>query len=795
MNYIKTALRVHTRNKWFTLINLVGLSLGIVCSTIIFLYVNFHLSTDSFHDSAERIYRLVLDIHTPNGTIEHERGSAIPMVEALRDEYSQIEKTSFCMKFYSTPTISVTSLGKVNKFKEHNVAYADNTFIEVFEHQFISGDKGTALIKPQSVVLSENQAAKFFGSVNVVGNSLTINNKVDLIVTGVVANPTVNSDLKFDMLISLPTLKILNPNYQDQNFTWIGSNNWLFIKLRDRTSAMDVNKHLPTFREKYLGKNFRHWHFHLQALNEMHFDSQYGGVVKKMILWILAGVGIALLCIVCINYINLSIALSYYRAKEIGIRKCLGSMRSQLFFQFLWETGIVVSLAVGIALTASYQVLPLINNWMQVELTLMQWATPDKIIYVVFFCIGVVLLAGYYPAIILSGFDPMKAITGKMLKMGGTSHLLRKSLITFQYTITLLFLISTFVIVSQVDYLLKNELGFSKDRIITLNLPRSNYSKLETFRNEIENLSGVESTSLHHQAPMSASTDGGFIKYDHRNQFEDFIVRDRWADDKFLDTYSLDLIAGRNLILHDSSTEVLINEMFLKKLNIPQPDAVLGRTISFDNSAISGTVVGVVRDFHHQSLQNEIEPVAIYPFRSVFNQLGVRVSADGYQQALSTIGTVWMKNFPDEVLDFSFLDQSISKLYQLEQTTGKLMSLFAGVSIGVCCMGVLGLSVFSTIQRTKEIGIRKVLGATAFHIILMLSRQYLTLFGIAFIIAIPMAYMVMHEWLNSFSYHISITWFVFVVPGLLIAGITLLLVGGQSFKTALTNPAESLKHE
>jgi putative ABC transport system permease protein len=461
MNYLKNAFKVQAKYKWFTLINLLGLSSGIVCSTIIFLYVDFHLSTDTYHQDTDHIYRLVHDIHTPSGEIEHESGSALPMAETLDNEYSQIEKTSFFMRFYSTPTLTINHSGKINRFKESNTAYADNKIFELFTFHFINGDKSTALNKPQCVVLTEQQALKYFGTVDILGKSININNKTDLIVTGVVANLPKNTDLKFDVLVSLPTLKVLNPKYQDQNFTWVGSNNWIFIKLREGSTPDEINKQLPSFVQKYLGANFKHWDFHLQALNDMHFDLHYGGIVKKNILWILSGVAIALLCIVCINYVNLSIALAYKRSKEIAIRKCLGSTRGQLFFQFMVETVIVVSLSMGVALLGSCLALPVINGWLQVALTLFQLLTSENIVS--FIGVVLVLLAGYYPAIIITGFDPLKALAGKTYQIAGINHALRKSLICIQYAVSLLFLICTFIVVNQVDYLLKNELGFSKD--------------------------------------------------------------------------------------------------------------------------------------------------------------------------------------------------------------------------------------------------------------------------------------------------------------------------------------------
>jgi putative ABC transport system permease protein len=498
--------------------------------------------------------------------------------------------------------------------------------------------------------------------------------------------------------------------------------------------------------------------------------------------------------IVCINYINLSIAQSHNRTREIGIRKCMGCSRSRLFVQFISEAGVTVVLSVCIGLAGVYFLLPVINGWMQVDLSLGQLMTWDKVYWLFLFTVGLIALAGYYPAMVLSGFDPVKAISGKGVTIGGMNQLFQKSLISFQYTVALVFLISSLIIVNQMEYLIHNDVGFLKESVMVMKLPKSDLSKLQTFRNEIEKSAGVERASLHHQAPMSTTSDGGFIKYDNRQQWEEFIVRDRWADDQFLDTYSLKLIAGRNIVLHDSLTEVLINETLLKKLNQSDPEAVLGKTILFDNSGRTGTIVGVVRDFHHRSLQNEIEPLAIYPFPGVFNQLGVKFSAGSTDHSFAGIEEVWKKSFPDDVFDFSFLDLSIANMYQVE-ITDRLMRVFALVSMVVCCLGILGLSAFYTLRRTREIGIRKVLGATTINIIIMLCRQYLSLLLASFGIATSVAYLVMNEWLTSFAYHIPLRWPVFVVPGVVMFVVTIVLVGGQSLKTALSNPATSLKCE
>ncbi|HMQ61351.1 MAG TPA: ABC transporter permease, partial [Flavilitoribacter sp.] len=412
---IKIALRTQLRYKWFTLIHLLGLSLGIVCSLIILIYVESHLSTDTHHTDVDRICRVVLEIETPEGSTEYEEGSSLPMADALARDYSQVEAAAFCMKFYTAPTITVQARGKKDKYKEADIAaYADNGFLTLLDHQFLAGDKGSALINPLTAVLSEKQALKYFGTTDVVGRVLNINNNKDLTVTGVFADQMAASDFAFDLLVSLPTLKTLNPNYQDRNFSWVGSNNWTFVKLREGTALPEMNRAMDQFSEKYLGPDLAHWHFHFQPLAEVHFDPRFGGIVRKSLLWVLLGVALTLLMVVSVNYINLSVAQSQQRAKEIGIRKFLGGSRRQLFLQFMLETGILVLTAVGLAGGIVSAVLPAVNGWLQTDMSLLRLTEPDNLLYLSLFTAGLTLLAGYYPAVLLSGFDPLKALAGRV---------------------------------------------------------------------------------------------------------------------------------------------------------------------------------------------------------------------------------------------------------------------------------------------------------------------------------------------------------------------------------------------
>ncbi|MEO8474677.1 MAG: FtsX-like permease family protein, partial [Chryseolinea sp.] len=663
-----------------------------------------------------------------------------------------------------------------------------------FEHDFLHGDQLMALKDRSTAVLSEAQALKYFGTSDVIGRTIRINNMVDLSITGVYKTQVKSSDLKFDLLVSLPTLKVLNPQYQDQNFSWIGSNNWTFVKMEVGASATELESKLPKFVEKHLGENFKHWRLRLQPLSAMHFDMRYDGKINKSVLWILSAVAIGLIVMVSINYVNLSIAQANQRSKEIGVRKYLGAERQQLFWQFLFEAFLMVAVSVILSLLTVYGLLPVINTWLHVGLDMTQLNHFENMLYLIVFILLLSLMAGYYPAIFLSGFHPIKAINGKGLGVMGNQNL-RKSLIAFQYTIALVFMIGSLVIVRQVDYFLTTDSGFEKDAIVNVMLPKRNHSTLKVFEDDVSRIAGVESVTMHHDGPMSETADGGFIKFDGRPQFENFIVRDRWADEDFAATYSLEFIAGRNIVIHDSITEVLVNESFVRRMSIDDPQDALDKSIIFNNSEVTGNIVGIIKDFHNRSLQNDIDPLAIYPVKNWFNNLSVKIGKGNRAKVLEDVKAKWSASFPEEVFQFSFLDESLANMYEVESVTGKIMRVFTIVSVFTCGMGILGLSVFAIQLRRKEIGIRKVLGASAKNIVILLCAQYIGLIVGAIIVAIPLAFIFASEWLSGFAYHIELNWFLFAMPSVFLTVVTLALIGTQSLKAALANPTSSLKYE
>ena len=728
-NYLLNTLRNFRKQKLFTFIHVIGLSLGLMGGVVIFLFVHHHLSTNTFYPDADRIYRVVLDMQIQDGSIENESGTSLPMAQALKDEYTKIEQVGFCRKFYMAPTLTVTdNQGGYNKFiEERGVAYADAQFIAMFGHQFIEGNPITAMVKPNQVVITRRQAQKCFGSEVALGQTISINNKADLIVSGIIEDFPINSDFEIDVWISLPTLTVIQPNYQSENFSWIGSNNWTFIKLAEESSPKVLDKQLPDFVVKYFGEDFTHWHFHLQPLNEMHFDTRYGGSIRKASLWLLSTVALLIVLVACINFINLSTAQALSRSKEVGVRKALGSSRTQLFWQFIGETAFLVGISLGLILITISLILPTLNNWIGTTLSLQPLTQLPNAIYFALSILGLILVAGSYPAIILASFDPVRALQNKLSSSMAGGYQIRKLLVGFQFTVSQAFIIGALIMFYQMDYFQKVDAGFRQEALLTVDLPKSSYSTLTSFRNQLQVYPEINQISFHHRPPMAAANDGGYVKFDNQDQWTSFLVRDRWADENYLETYDLKLLTGRNITMRDSATEFLVNEEFVRQLALASLDEVIGKSLLNGNSGIEGKIVGVVSDFHHSSLQNPIEPVIVYPYPILFRQAGIQVQTQDITSTLKIIKAVWEGTFPNEVFTYQFLEDSLAKLYEKERMMSRLALIFTVASIIICCLGLLGLVTYSINQRTKEVGLRKVLGASIKDILLLLSKDFLIL--------------------------------------------------------------------
>jgi putative ABC transport system permease protein len=793
-NYILIAFRTLLRHKTYAVLNILGLALGLAGGVLIYLFVHFHLSTDTFHPNADRIFRVVMERHSTDGSVEYEPGTAVAMGRTLQQDFVQVEQTAFSSGFYTPPTLSIPKANdQVDRYVEKSgVVYANTGFLQLFSFRMLEGDLKTALSEPNQVVLTRKLALKYFGNTPALGKTIRLNQASDLKVTGVVSDYTINTDLKADVLISLPT----HPNYQVNDIGWgIGSLSWTFVQLPANYNHRQIDAQMAAFVEKHQGKEFAHWRYHLQPLSEMHFDERYGGYLRRPMLWALCLIGIFLVGMACINFINLATAQALRRAKEVGIRKVMGGTPRQVFWQMMAETACLTFFAAALAWLAASLLLPLLNQWLRTPLSMRTVTEPTSLLFLFCLLLTVVFLAGAYPALMLSRFDPARALKNQLgtQPVGGLS--LRRTLVVTQLVLSQGLMISALVVMHQMEFFQKADMGFRRDAIVSVPLPDRDPTKREAFRHAIRQLPEAGKMSYYFRPPATPENEGGYVKFNHREQSEPFLVRSRWGDDQYVELYGLRLLAGRNLMERDTVTEFIVNEEFVKRLGFTDYNAVIGKSLYEGNAEITGTIVGVVRDFHQQSLQNPIEPCVIYSHPSIFRQAGIRLNTRDLPRTLQSIQSAWVNTFPNHVFKYEFVDEKIARLYEKETLIAKLTRLFTGVAILICCLGFYGLVSFMASHKTKEIGIRKVLGASVPDILMLFGKEFIALILLSFLIAAPLAGWLMHHWLQGFAYRVELSGSLFALNALLVSAIVLLTVGFQTVKAALANPVKSLRTE
>ncbi|GAB3944067.1 ABC transporter permease [Spirosoma harenae] len=804
-NCIKTAFRNLRSQRVYTLLNLTGLTIGMAGGLLIFLFIRYHISTDRHHTKFDRIFRVVLDLHLDDGSVENDPGAPLPMAKALRTDYPQVEQAAF-VKMNRELTVEIGPLiqqhvasPKLNqgmRFLEHkSTALAEPELFDIFDYQWLRGNPKIALREPASVVLTESWARKYFGDSDPVGQTLQLNHIVRAKVTGILADPPKTTDTDINLFISIATLPQLDPKYDSNDWSNINSTDRLFVTLKNPQSVASMESAMPALRKKHLGEMAKYYHFHFQPLADVHFDVKRvaGGAIRPSLLWSLGLIGLFLVLTACINFVNLATAQALRRGKEVGIRKTLGSSRGQLVWQFLLETAIIVLTASSLAFLLAIVTLPLLNTWLSTYLSLRLDVV--TVCFIILLNVLVIVLAGIYPAIVLSGFSPWAALTGKLSVGHQGSFSLRHSLIVVQFVVCQSLLIGALVVASQVRYLREADLGFNKDNVLIVNLPTSQKSQRDALKNELVQYPDIKSVSLSQRPPSAQALYSGSVKVEGRSDWEAYSLRERIGDADYLKTYGLQLIAGRNIIPSDTIREYLINETFLKRLNLRDPKQAIGLKIQYYLSPVLLPIVGVVKDFHQHSLHEPIGPCFIASYSPSFKQAGIRVSGKNLAQTLQHVRQVWQTLYPNDVFEYTYLDDQLAQFYESENMLFRLVNTFTGIAILICCLGLYGLVSFIVTQRTKEIGIRKVLGASVTSIVTLLSKDFLKLVLIAIILASPLAWWVMNQWLHDFAYRIDIAWWVFALAGALASGIALLTVSYQSIKAALVNPVKSLNRD
>ncbi len=795
--YFKTALRNLQRHKSNSFINIAGLMVGFAAFLLIFLVIQYEESFDDFHANKDQIYRVVR-IGRDATNREYRTGVPMPVTQGLRNDLPQLKNVAAIMGDNNVQVIVTKQDGStLKKFKEQTVFIAEPQFFQMFDYPFAAGNKKTALNDVNTVLLTKDVAAKYFGDWHKAMNqSLKLYGEV-MKVTGILNNPPANTDFPLNVVVSYATLM----KYQDPN-DWgsIDDANYCFVQLHNNTSLEQLIRQVDHFTDKRIKPVNPGYFLGLQPLKEIHFDERYGnftGVTfSKDLIVALSIIGLFLLVIACVNFINITTAHAINRSREVGVRKVLGSSRVQLIYQFLSETGIITFLALAGSLLIVVLCLPSLNNLLNIQLTASSLFNNRFTVFILLSFVVVTLLSGFYPALVLSSFKSIHVLKG-IIASNHTGISLRRGLVVFQFVIAQVLIIGTLVIATQMDYFRSADMGFNKEAIINASFPNDSLSrtKIDFLKNELVQIKGIKNVSLSMFTPAAGGDWATDLQQPESSNKSNgnMIVQMKPADTAFFSVYNLKMLAGRIYLPSDTIREFVVNETVVKNMGIQDPDKAIGKMIKVANRP--GTIVGVVKDYHTFSLRDAISPTVMTTIKGGYRVANIQVDMKNIKNVIAGLQNVWNKYYPDYVFEYDFLDQSIARYYEQENQLSVLYKIFSAIAIFISCLGLYGLIAFMAVQRKKEVGIRKVLGAPVRDIVVMLSKEFTVLIVIAFLIASPIAWYYMHQWLQHYTYRIALgMWFfvVTIIGSLIIAWLT---VGYTAIKAALANPVKSLRTE
>lgn len=793
-NYFKTAFRNLIRERNSSFINIAGLTLGITCSLILFLIISFHYSFDTFHSNREHLYRVVTQSQGNNGT-EYQPGIPAVLPDAFKIDFPEIEKIAFTSYRPGVVIVIPQKNGAQKKYQEdEGVVFTEPSFFEMFDWQFIEGEPASALDEPYEAILNEDLAQKYFGKNDALGEVFRYGTN-EYKVSAVVKNAPSNTDFPFTMFLSYATIK-----KDETGWHSISSDDQCYFMLSDEQALKRIEAQLPAFAKKYRGDTNDKTQFVIQNLKELHFDDRFDtysfNTVPASMLIAFGVIAAILIFTACINFINLATAEAIKRSKEVGIRKTLGSSRAQLIFQFLGETTMITMFSVLLSLALTQLSLTFLNPFLDMDLAL-DFTNPGIFGYILLVTVAVALFSGLYPALVVSGFQPVLALKNKMNNRNSSGYYLRSGLVVLQFFISQFFIIGTIVLIRQMDYFQQKDLGFSKDAILVIPMPELGEDMDKTaltrrsFRNETSNIPGVESASLCNNPPSSSNISKTYLRIPgDENQY---VTQVKHVDQNYIDLYELKLIGGTNLPDLDSVTGFIVNEQMAKTAGFQNPTDMLGTEMTVWQKKYP--VVGIVRDFHTSSLEDPIEATILMNNSNAFSTLALKLNGKRIPEVLETIKKRWEEVYPEHMFSYEFLDESIKEFYESERKMATLLTVFTMMAIFIGCLGLFGLATFMANQKTKEIGVRKVMGASVESIILMFSKEFAKLIGIGFLIAAPLGGFAMQQFLDMFAYKITIGPGIFITSLAITILVALITVGYRSFRAAIVNPVKSLKYE
>jgi len=785
LTHLKVAFRNLARNKIYSFINTSGLAFGITACILLVLWAADELSFDRFHKNADRIYRVISNFDNSGKRVTWTTTPA-PIAVFGKAQIADINETVRLKNDW----VSLRGSGRSEVFSGVTAAYVDSSFFSVFDFEMIELKAERPFPDNRSIIISESLAVKVFGHGDIIGKGLILGEKDEFIVSGIMRDMPHNSSIQFDALFPFTILienytasgdwKTLETNWGDYNFT-------TFFHLHSDAETAKVAEELTDIHRK--NQQASGVTYSLQPLTKLHLygpDLSDKGIQIVRIFLIVA---VIILLIACINYINLATARATERAKEIGIRKTSGASRQRLIGQFLIESGVIVVLALLVALMTIQLGMPSFNELTGKELQFN--ITDNKNLLLICSVLLITwLIAGSYPALVLSSFNPIRAITGKLIA-GQTNSFFRKTLVIMQFTLSIGIIAGTLLIQKQMDFVRNHNLGFDKENIFTFWIDGEMVSHIETIGKELEKHPGISHAAAANQKIWQLENTTGDTDWDGKDPNEDFMIHPINVDKNFKDAVGLELIEGRWFSEgRNDSLSFILNETTVNATGITDP---VGK--SFSLWGIKGTIVGVVKDFHHASIHQKIEPVLLMHWPGWYGLLYVKVNGHDTPGAIQAAEQIWKQYNPKFPFNYTFLDADYDAMYRAEQRTEKVFAGFSFLAIMISCLGVFGLATFTTWQRTKEIGIRKVLGASIHQIVMLLSKDFLKLIIIAFIFSIPIAYFGMHRWLDGFAYHVTMDWSVFVLAGSLALIIAFITMSFQTVRAGMNNPVDALRSE
>ncbi|MEO6491178.1 MAG: ABC transporter permease [Ferruginibacter sp.] len=807
-NYLKTAWRNLMKHTFISFINLFGLTVGITCCLLIIAYITNELSYDKFNANADRIYRVTRSFNTPDGVdVLHLSAVAPPAGPLLKNEFPDIEKMTRMI-----PNGNTAMKYSEKLFNENTAYFGDENFFDFFPVPVIKGNAKNALSEPFSLMLTPSMARKYFGDEDPMNKIIRIDRLFTYKVTGIFKDFPSNAHLHPQILLSFNSLKDTTVYGERQLETNWGNNSfYTYLMFPKNYPVQKIARQFPSFLDKYvrfpgpppINRPSAGTKLFLQKLSAIHLTSHLDDEIEQNgdmnRVYIFSAIGLFILLIACINYMNLSTARSVLRAREVGIRKVVGAERKEIIGQFLSESILVACSALLMSLFLTWITLPLLNKISGQQLSiniLLQWKIMIPLLLLPF---AVGIISGIYPALFMSSFKPIQVLKG-ILKVGSVGVFFRKMLVVIQFSISIILIIATVIVFQQLRYMQKASLGYDRDHVINVPYNGALNPQFESFRNDLLKESTIKNLTRSSRVPTGRLLDASGTSVLSGDSMVPMQVNLKVisVDQEFIPTYNISFASGRNFskeFLTDSVNYV-INEAAVKILNWKSPQVAIGKDLAYNG--VRGKVIGVCKDFHFESMHQKIVPlIMVYGTiaNNRFNSLSVKVSGNNIAATVDKIQTAWYKYLPDAPFTYTFLDESYSRLYDAEQKQGTLFTIFACIAIFIACLGLFGLSAFSITQRIKEIGIRKVLGASVNSLLLLLSKDFLKLVLIAAIIAFPVAWFSMNKWLQDFAYRINIEWWVLAIAGIVAALIAFLTISFQATKTALSNPVKSLRTE